>query len=85
MEEQKTGSGGKRKITKIEIVGLILFIGSMVLLIINPKAMGDLFTAMFNRAKPVVVDTFLISSVTGAIVISVMIGRLLNAWALPMR
>ena len=69
---------GKRKIAKIEIVGMVLFIGSMLLLLINPKVMGDLFTAMFNRAKPVVVDTFLISSVCGAIMISVMIARILE-------
>jgi len=78
MEEQKTDTGGKRKILRIEIVGMVLFFGCMVLLIVNPKSMGDLFTAMFNRAKPVVVDTFLISSVTGAIMISVMMGRLLE-------
>ena len=76
MEEQK--NGGKRKIAKIEIVGMILFFGCMVLLFINPKLIGDLFTAMFNGAKPVVVDTFLVSSVCGAIIISVMIGRLLE-------
>ena len=78
MEERKTDAGGKRKITRIEIVGLVLFFGCMVLLFVNPKVMGDLFNAMFNRAKPIVVDTFLVSSVTGAIMISVMIGRLLE-------
>jgi len=49
-----------------------------VLLLVNPALIGNLFNAMFNRAKPVVVDTFLMSSVCGAILISVMIGRLLE-------
>ena len=74
----ESGSGERRKISRIEIVGMVLFFGCMVLLLVNPKAMGDLFNAMFNRAKPVVVDTFLTSSVCGAILISVMIGRLLE-------
>jgi hypothetical protein len=67
-----------RKWAKIEIVGLVLFIGCMLLLLIKPQILGDLFNAMFNRAKPVIVNTYLASSVTGAIIISVMIGRLLE-------
>jgi hypothetical protein len=67
-----------RKWARIEIVGLVLFIGCMLLLLIKPQVMGDLFNAMFNRAKPVIVNTYLASSVTGAIIISVMIGRLLE-------
>jgi hypothetical protein len=82
MEDQKeTGAasgGGRRKFSKIEFVGLALFIGSMLLLLIKPGIMGDLFNAMFNRAKPIVVDIYLASSVAGAILISVMMGRLLE-------
>lgn len=78
MEEQKANEGARRKIAGIEIVGMVIFFGCMIMLLIKPAAMGNLFTAMFNRAKPVVVDTFLISSVTGSILISVMIGRLLE-------
>ena len=70
--------GEKRKISKIEIVGLVIFFSNMLLLLINPRIIGDLFNAMFNRAKPIVVDTFLTSSVTGAIMISVMMGRILE-------
>jgi hypothetical protein len=79
-EQNKAGGpgGGKRKISRIEIVGMALFAGCMVLLLIKPSVMGDLFNAMFNRAKPIVVDLYLASSVTGAILISVMMGRLLE-------
>ena len=78
MSEQQVKSGGKRPIARIEIVGMVLFFGCMIMLLVNPAAMGGLFTAMFNRAKPVVVDTFLTSAVMGSILISVMIGRLLE-------
>jgi hypothetical protein len=78
-DQKETGAGGgKRKFAKIEIVGLVLFIGCMLLLLIKPAILGDLFNAMFNRAKPIVVDLYLASSVCGAILISVMIGRLLE-------
>jgi hypothetical protein len=50
----------------------------MAILLIKPSILGDLFNAMFNRAKPVIINTYLASSVTGAIIISVMIGRLLE-------
>jgi len=72
------GSEGKRKFAKIEIVGILLFVGTMVLLFIKPSVMGDLFNAMFIRAKPIVVDIYLASNVAGAIIISVMMGRILE-------
>ena len=76
MEEQKKGD--RRKIAKIEKVGIILFIGTMVLLVVKPSVMGDLFNAMFLKAKPIIVDIYLASPVAGAIIISVMIGRILE-------
>jgi hypothetical protein len=79
-DQKETGvaPGGKKKFSRIEIAGLVLFIGCMLLLLIKPEILGDLFNAMFNRAKPIVVDLYLASSVCGAILISVMMGRLLE-------
>jgi hypothetical protein len=74
----ENGTRDRGKLSGIEIVGMILFIGSMAVLLINPKLIGDLFNAMFNRAFPIVVTLYLASPVCPAILISVTMGRLLE-------
>jgi hypothetical protein len=68
----------KREITRIEIVGMILVILSMVLLFFNAKVLGDLFNAMFNRAFKTVVPVYVTGSIGCAIIISVTLGRVLE-------
>ncbi|GHV91669.1 hypothetical protein AGMMS50268_21720 [Spirochaetia bacterium] len=77
-DSEKVEKPEKRKFSKIESVGLVLVAGSMVLLLIKPGIIGDLFNAMFNRAFPIVVSLYLASSVCPAILISVTMGRLLE-------
>jgi hypothetical protein len=57
---------------------MLLFIFSMVVLLLNPSLIGNLFNAMFNRAFPIVVTLYLASPVCPAILISVTMGRLLE-------
>ena len=68
----------KRPWTRIEIIGLVIFIVSMVILFVKPSIIGDMFNKMFDRAYPIAVTLYLASKVMPAIIISVTIGRLLE-------
>ena len=68
----------KRPWARIEIIGLIILIVSMVILFVKPSILGDMFNRMFDRAYPIAVSLYLASKVMPAIVISVTIGRLLE-------
>lgn len=64
--------------SRIEIVGMVLLLGTSALLFLNPKALGDFFDAAINEARPIVVDVFLTGYVGFAIIASVIAGRLLE-------
>jgi hypothetical protein len=64
--------------SRIELVGLVILIGSAVMLFVNPKALGDFFDAAINEARPIIVDVFLTGYVGFAIIASVIAGRLLE-------
>lgn len=68
----------KRPLANIEIIGLIIFIVSMLILFIRPSIIGDMFNRMFDRTYPIAVTLYLASKVMPAIVISVTVGRLLE-------
>jgi hypothetical protein len=68
----------KRNIAKIEIVGMVLVILSMVLLFVDAGILGNLFNAMFNRAFKTVVPVYVTGSIGCAIIISVTLGRVLE-------
>jgi hypothetical protein len=68
----------ERKISRIEIVGMVLVVFSMAMLFINAGAVGGLFNAMFNRAYKVVVPVYITGSIGCAIIISVTMGRILE-------
>ncbi|WNC13357.1 hypothetical protein [Brevibacillus brevis] len=68
----------KKTMTSMEWVGLGLVAAVTVLLIFQPSVLGDAFTAMLNKVKPIVVDVFLMGSVGVAIILSVMTGRMLE-------
>lgn len=68
----------RRPWAKIEIIGLIIFVVSMVILFVKPSIIGDMFNKMFDRAFPIAVTLYLASKVMPAIIISVTVGRLLE-------
>ncbi|MCP4720514.1 MAG: hypothetical protein GY860_13750 [Desulfobacteraceae bacterium] len=70
----KSGKG----LRKIEVVGLILVSLSLLGLIFNPQFISGIFDAMLNKAYPIIVKVFLTGKVGVAIIISVLIGRILE-------
>ena len=71
-------AGMRRSWSRIEIVGMVLLVGTSALLLVNPKALGDFFDAAINEARPIIVDVFLTGYVGFAIIASVIAGRLLE-------
>ncbi|KAB7706152.1 hypothetical protein F9802_11210 [Bacillus aerolatus] len=61
-----------------EILGLFLVVFSLFLLLLKPDSLADLFNAILNEVKPVVVDIFLTSEIGIAIIASVIMGRILE-------
>ncbi|MCC3359213.1 hypothetical protein [Bacillus sp. REN16] len=61
-----------------EIVGVILVFGLLVLLLLAPNSMSQLFDTIIKEVKPVVVDVFLTSEIGIAIIVSVIVGRILE-------
>jgi hypothetical protein len=70
----KTG----KRLRKIEVVGLVLVGLSLAGLIFNPQFISGIFDAMLNKAYPIIVKVFLTGKVGVAIIISVVIGRILE-------
>ena len=68
----------RKKWTKIEVIGLILVISSLLALIFSPDSLSNLFNAITAQVFPIVVDVFLTSDVGIAIVVSVIVGRILE-------
>ena len=63
---------------KIEITGMILVALSLAGLIFNPEFISGIFDAMLNKSYPIIVKVFLTGKVGVAIIISVLIGRILE-------
>lgn len=61
-----------------EVIGILLVTGSLALLIFSPNSLSGLFDTMINEVKPIVVDIFLTSEVGIAIIVSVIVGRILE-------
>jgi hypothetical protein len=68
----------RRGIRKIEITGMVLVGLSLLGLIFNPGFISGIFDAMLNKAFPIMVQVFLTGKVGVAIIISVLIGRILE-------
>lgn len=62
----------------IEVVGLFLVILSFIVLLVSPDSLSGLFDSITNQVFPIVVDVFLLSEVGVAIIISVIVGRILE-------
>ena len=68
----------RTKWEKIEIFGVIILIVSMVLLLVAPNSLAELFNAIVGSVFPVIVDVFLTGEVGIAIIASVIVGRMLE-------
>lgn len=64
--------------SRSEIIGVILVIFSVVILIVSPNSLSDLFQTIIDRVFPIVVNIFLISEVGIAVIVSVIVGRILE-------
>jgi hypothetical protein len=78
MNEAVAAIKPRRGIRKIEITGMILVGLSLLGLIFNPGFISGIFDAMLNKAFPIMVQVFLTGKVGVAIIISVLIGRILE-------
>jgi len=61
-----------------EVIGISLVFGSLFLLLFAPNSLSELFNTIIKEVKPIVVDIFLTSEVGIAIIVSVIVGRLLE-------
>src|SRR5699024_7273682 len=61
-----------------EKIGVLIVFGSLLLLFLAPDSLSELFDTIIKEVKPVVVDTFLTSEVGIAVIVSVIVGRLLE-------
>ncbi len=77
-ETGRSASALKRPIDRIEMVGLSLLGLGLLTLFFFPNVLAKGFDIILNNVKPVVVDVFLTGDVGIAVIISVIIGRLLE-------
>lgn len=75
MESKKSSRKNWRR---IEILGLVLVIGSFITLLVSPESISGLFDSITKKVFPIVVNIFLQSEVGVAIIISVIVGRILE-------
>jgi hypothetical protein len=61
-----------------EVIGIFLVVSSLLLLLFKPDSLSNLFNTIIKEVKPIVVDIFLTSEVGVAIIISVIVGRVLE-------
>lgn len=71
-------SNNRKKWSAYEIVGLLIVIASLFLLLFVPNSLSQLFDTMIKEVKPVIIDIFLTGEVGVAIIVSVIIGRMLE-------
>lgn len=70
--------GDRKKWEKIEYVGLAILITSGLLLIFNPQAPGKMFEIMIESVTNTTVPLFITGSVGMALIVSVIVGRILE-------
>jgi hypothetical protein len=68
----------RKKWRGIEILGLALVILSFITLLVSPESISGLFNSITKQVFPIVVNVFLLSEVGVAIIISVIVGRILE-------
>lgn len=75
MESSKVS---RKKWRTIEVVGLCLVILSFIILLVSPNSLSELFDSITKQVFPIVVNVFLVSEVGVAIIVSVIVGRILE-------
>lgn len=78
MNEAVAKGRTRSRLRGIEISGLVLVGLSLIGLIFNPQFISGIFDAMLNKSYPIIVKVFLTGKVGVAIIISVLIGRVLE-------
>ncbi|CAM5787582.1 MULTISPECIES: hypothetical protein [Brevibacillus] len=76
MSERK--DPGRRKWTGVEYLGIFLVLSSLASLLFWPHALAGLFDAIIKKVFPIVVDIFLTGEVGIAVIVSVIVGRMLE-------
>lgn len=79
--EKEQASPPKTARTKwhpFEIIGIVLVFISLIFLLFAPNSLSNLFDTIIKEVKPIVVDIFLTSEIGIAIVVSVIVGRILE-------
>src|SRR5690625_4823250 len=71
-------SNKRRKFKKYEMIGIIITFLALLLLFIAPDQLSQLFDTIIKEVTPIVIDTFLTSEVGIAVIVSVVIGRMLE-------
>jgi len=61
-----------------EVIGVLIVVISLAVLFLAPDSLSQLFDTIIKEVKPVVVDTFLTSEVGIAVIVSVIVGRVLE-------
>ncbi|MCT8138482.1 hypothetical protein H1D32_12475 [Anaerobacillus sp. CMMVII] len=61
-----------------EVVGVLLIVSSLLLLLFVPNSLSQLFDTIIKEVKPIVVDVFLTGEVGIAIIVSIIVGRILE-------
>lgn len=78
MEPSLKEPNNRKKWHIYEIIGFSIVIVSLLLLFIAPNQLSALLDTIIREVKPIIIDTFLISEVGVAIIVSVIIGRVLE-------
>lgn len=63
---------------KDEKIGVALVILSLIILLFKPSALSNLFETIIDKVSPIVIDIFLTSEVGIAIIVSVIVGKVLE-------
>ena len=67
-----------KKMSTMTIVGMVVLAASMLALFISPRSLDEGFMAMVKRAHPIVINVGLLSTMSVSIVLSVVMGRVLE-------
>ncbi|GAB3043631.1 hypothetical protein [Virgibacillus ainsalahensis] len=79
--ERKNGSKNPQSRSRwhlFEIIGVSIVFIALGLLFLAPDSLSQLFDTIISEVKPVVVDTFLTGEVGIAVIVSVIVGRILE-------
>ncbi|WP_227763873.1 hypothetical protein [Zhaonella formicivorans] len=69
---------GKKAVSRIELVGLIMVALSIFGLLVNPGFIAGIFNAMVERTVPVIVNVYITGTLGVTIILSVVTGRILE-------